>query len=89
MSRGPLFVEASAYRRRRLRDAALMLPVFGAFLVLLPILWAPAATDRRDTAPDGIYLFAIWAVLIAVAAVMARPLSQSDGDTDPPAPRRD
>lgn len=84
MKRGPMFVEAARYRRRRLRDGARMLPVFGAFLVLLPILWAPAATDRRDTAADGIYLFAIWALLILAAAVMSRPLSRTDGEGAPP-----
>ncbi|WP_145106223.1 hypothetical protein [Cereibacter sediminicola] len=72
--RSPLFLARRSYRKRRLRDAARMLPVLGAFLFLLPILWEPAATDRRDTAPDGIYLFAIWALLILAAAVMARGL---------------
>ncbi len=62
--RSPLFLARRSYRRRRLRDAARLLPVFGAFLFLLPILWEPAATDQRDTAPDGVYLFAVWAVLI-------------------------
>ncbi|HMO07490.1 MAG TPA: hypothetical protein PKD10_07550 [Paracoccaceae bacterium] len=84
MTRGPMFVEAGRYRRRRLRDAARMLPVFGAFLVLLPILWAPALTERRDTAPDGIYLFAVWAVLILAAFAMARPLSRTEQDGAPP-----
>lgn len=89
MTRGPMFVGEARYRRRRLRDGARMLPVFGAFLVLLPILWAPALTERRDTAPDGIYLFAVWAGLILVAAVLARPLSRTDEDTASPGPDED
>jgi hypothetical protein len=74
----PVFVNPGTYRRRRLRDAARLLPVVGGFLFLLPILWAPGITDRSDTAPDGIYLFAVWAGLVACAAVMARPLSEED-----------
>ncbi|SNX73373.1 hypothetical protein SAMN05878503_11552 [Cereibacter ovatus] len=69
--RAPLFLARRGYRRRRLRDGARMLPLFGAFLFLLPILWEPAASERRDTAPDGIYLFVVWALLILVAAAIA------------------
>lgn len=72
--RGPLFLAPRSYRRRRLRDGARLLPVLGAFLFLLPILWAPAQTEGRDTAPDGIFLFAVWGLLIGIAALLARPL---------------
>jgi hypothetical protein len=80
----PTFVNPGTYRRRRLRDAARLLPVVGAFLFLLPILWAPGVTERRDTAPDGIYLFAIWAVLIVIAAALSRRLGD-ESDVPPPA----
>jgi hypothetical protein len=61
-----------------------MLPVFGVFLIVLPILWSPAATAARDTAPDGIYLFVVWAGLVAGAALLARNLRPEDdaGDED-------
>ena len=78
--RRPLFLPRARYRRRRLRDAARLLPVFGAFLFLLPILWSPATTMLNDTAPDGIYLFAVWAGLIAVAGVLSRHLKPDDAD---------
>ncbi|MGP3696148.1 hypothetical protein [Rhodobacter sp. NSM] len=80
--RSPLFLARRSYRRRRLRDAARVLPIFGSFLFLLPILWEPAATDRRDTAPDGVYLFVVWALLILVAGAMApglRAEAREDG----------
>jgi uncharacterized membrane protein len=81
--RGPLFVGRASYRRRRLRDAARMLPVFGAFLFLLPILWDPANSTGRDTAPDGLYLFWVWGGLISVAALLAPGLSAGlDDDSD-------
>lgn len=72
--RGPLFVAQRSYRLRRLRDGARLLPFLGGFLFLLPILWAPGQTDQRDTAPDGIYLFAIWGVLILIAGFLSRRL---------------
>ncbi len=34
----PLFLARAPYRRRRLRDAARLLPVVGGFLLLLPLL---------------------------------------------------
>lgn len=81
--RGPLFLARRGYRRQRMRDGARMLPVFGAFLVFFPLLWEPGLTEGRDTAPDGIYLFVVWAGLIAVAMVLAPGLSGPEVE-DPP-----
>lgn len=85
MNRGrtPLFLKRRSYRKRRLRDAARMLPVFGLFLILVPILWKPGETARPDTAPDGIYLFVVWAGLVLVAALMAPGLADDSADDDP------
>ncbi|MGQ0564544.1 MAG: hypothetical protein ACT4OK_05670 [Gemmobacter sp.] len=76
--RRPLFLPRARYRRRRLRDAARLLPLFGGFLFLLPVLWSPATTAARDTGPDGIYLFAVWAGLIVVAGLLSRALRGDD-----------
>ncbi|MFN4153154.1 MAG: hypothetical protein ACK4HF_00735 [Paracoccaceae bacterium] len=80
----PLFLRPASYRQRRRRDAARLLPVVGIFLVLLPVLWAPQNTFHRDTAPDGIYLFVIWALLIGLAMLISRSLNASDDDPDTP-----
>lgn len=79
--RGPVFLARRSYRQRRMRDAARLLPVAGAFLFLLPILWAPAETEARDTAIDGVYLFVVWFVLIVTAALMARGLGRHEQET--------
>ena len=79
--RAPLFLKRQSYRRRRLRDAARMLPIVGIFFFLLPILWSPGETLRKDTAPDGVFLFAIWLGLVAVAAALAPGLA-AEGDDD-------
>ncbi len=80
--RAPLFLRPAHYRLRRRRDAARLLPVLGSFLFLLPILWAPARSFDRDTAPDGIFLFVAWGGLIFLAFVISQSLAKpgrSDG----------
>lgn len=78
--RAPLFLARTPYRRRRLRDAARLLPVFGAVLIALPVLWGPTEVGGRSLAADSVYFFAVWALLIAIAAAFAPGLSRSDGD---------
>ena len=74
----PLFLARASYRRKRLRDAARLLPLVGLGLLLLPLLWLP---EVRATlvAGDLIYMFSIWLVLIVVAAVFAPALRKRDG----------
>ncbi len=68
-------------RRRKWVDAARILPYAGLFAVFLPILWAPGNADPpRSTAADGLYLFALWAVLIAAAFVVVRGLDRRGAD---------
>ena len=84
----PLFLARRAYRWRRVTDAARLLPVAGAVLVLLPILWRPAATPEPDTARGAVYLFAVWGGLIVLSLLLSRRLmrgeepGRGDGDGD-------
>ena len=43
----PKFLARSSYRRRRIIDAARILPVLGLFIFLIPVLWHPADTPER------------------------------------------
>jgi peptidoglycan/LPS O-acetylase OafA/YrhL len=79
--RRPLFLARAPYRRRRLRDAARLLPILGLFLLLLPLLWAPTA-QMTLTADDVIYFFAVWLCLIALAAAFAPGLRGGDGSDE-------
>ena len=85
MPQGPLFLARAVYRRRRLRDAARLLPVVGLLLVLLPAFGQNPAGQHADTA---IYLFSIWALMIGVAAALAPSLMRADaeGGTEPESP---
>lgn len=77
----PLFLARAPYRRRRLRDAARLLPVLGIFLFLLPLLWAPS--DRIVLrAADVVYFFLVWSVLIGIAAAFAPGLRGGDPSDD-------
>ena len=78
MRNRPLFLARAVYRRRRLRDAARLLPLVGLLLVLLPALGRETGGDARD----AVYLFVLWAGLIAAAAVLAPGLSRHEGDPD-------
>lgn len=78
--RVPLFLKRRSYRQRRMRDAARLLPIFGAFFFLLPVLWSPGRSPEPDTAPDGIYLFVIWFLLILGAAALAPGLTSGPDD---------
>lgn len=71
----PLYLARETYRRRRLMDAARLLPLLGVFLLALPVFWNPEQAEQPDTAGEGIYLFIIWAVLIVAAFIFARGLA--------------
>lgn len=85
MSRPPraVFVERRTYRRRRLSDAARLLPVLGALLFLVPVLWNSDSEDSGSTASGGIYIFLVWGALILIAYFLSRHLVRSDPDETP------
>lgn len=84
--RRPLFLGRIPYRRRRLRDAARLLPVFGTFLFILPALWSPVgeagAEGQRLLSGDVVYFFTIWLVLVLIAAAFAPGLISSEDEAE-------
>ncbi len=60
-------------RRRRVRDAAGLLPLLATVLMLIPILWAAA----RTTSSALVYVFSAWALLIGLSAALSRSLSRT------------
>ncbi len=76
--RPPLFLARAVYRRRRLRDAARLLPVLGLFLLLLPLMWGDPS--GKGAGQSVVYVFVVWVVLIALAAYLAPGLARPESD---------
>jgi peptidoglycan/LPS O-acetylase OafA/YrhL len=75
--RRPLFLARAPYRRRRLRDAARLLPVMGLLLLILPLFWTARAQVTLSSG-DVTYFFLVWAGLIALAAAFAPGLRSGE-----------
>ena len=69
---GPVFLERQTYRRRRIMDAGRFLPFVGAFLFLVPVLWAGTV----QTTSGIFYIFGLWLILIGIAGLLSRKLAQ-------------
>ncbi len=72
--RSPVFLERDTYRRRRIMDAARFLPLLGAVLFAVPLLWPkpgdPAEAGEAVTMSTALfYVFGVWAGLILLAAL--------------------
>lgn len=63
-----LVLERQSHKRRRLADAARLLPVLAFIMLLLPALWT-------TTASALIYIFSTWAILILVVGLISKRLS--------------
>ncbi len=71
----PVFFERRTYRRRRLQDAARLVPVIGAFAWLIPLLWPRGAEAGPPMGQALIYMFSVWCLLIVVGAILSRKLT--------------
>jgi hypothetical protein len=81
--RQPLFLARESYRKRRLRDGARVLPIFGTVLLMLPLMW-PA--QPQMVLSHWIFVFVLWLALIALAAILAPGLGESETASAPDAP---
>jgi len=79
--REPLFLARQNYRRRRLADAARLVPVLGALLFMIPIL--ATSGGGASTARGGMYVFLVWLALIGVAGFLSRRLVERSGAASP------
>lgn len=89
-----LFLERRSYRQRRLMDALRLLPLLGAVLWAVPLLWGqPEAQTVADegagvhgvpTSHAMLYIFGVWAVLAFLALFLSLRLDRSVDKTDAP-----
>ena len=71
---GPVFLERTGYRQRRLVDAIRLLPVLGAALWAVPLLWRSGQTVGSVAL---LYVFGAWVLLVILAALLSRALGRS------------
>lgn len=83
--RPPLFLEREAYQRRRMADAARLLPMIGALLWLLPLLWWGSSSSAPSLSSVMVYVFSVWIGLILLAMVISPRLRVSSAPPVPPA----
>lgn len=73
--------------RRKLRDRSIALVLVGVVLLMPPVAGISLIDGKVGGVPIPLlYVFAVWALLIAGAVVLARPLWDSDKAmaADPP-----
>jgi hypothetical protein len=76
-----VFLERRTYRKNRLQDAARLLPVLGMILFFGPVF---ISDDTGGEAGAGtglaewlVYCFVVWAMLIALTALVNRALANA------------
>ncbi len=89
-----LFLERRSYRQRRLMDALRLLPLLGAVLWAVPLLWGqPEALPATDegarahgvlTSHAMLYIFGVWGFLAFLALFLSLRLDRSVDKTDAP-----
>jgi hypothetical protein len=84
MQREPTHVAPE--RSARARDAARLLPIFGLFLLMPPVISLFAVpADVAGVPLLVLYLFAVWLALVLGAALLGRLLEPRTAPEDPPA----
>jgi Cu/Ag efflux pump CusA len=79
----PVFLGRQSYRRRRLRDAAQLLPVLGSALWLIPLLWPTGVGEGVLNSTALLYVFGVWIGLILCALVLSLLLDRGgEGGTE-------
>jgi drug/metabolite transporter (DMT)-like permease len=82
----PVFLARTSYRQRRLRDAARLLPILGAALWMIPLLWlrksmAAEGETAQLTSIGVIYIFGVWSGLILLSFLLSRVLRYDEDVT--------
>ena len=63
------FLERQSYRLRRLIDTIRMLPVIGAVLWAVPLLWRQSEDSGKVMTSDAIiYIFLVWLFMVVGGA---------------------
>ncbi len=72
-------------RSRKAPDAAIVLPLFGVFLLMPPVIGLFASPLSIWNVPlIVLYIFGVWAGLILCAIILARHLDDAPASPPPP-----
>ena len=66
----PVFLQRASYRKRRLRDAAKLVPFLGMVLLAIPLAWTTGDPAEQIGANGVLYIFGVWLLLIVLTAVL-------------------
>lgn len=78
------FLERQSYRRRRLIDTIRIVPVLGAMLWSVPLLW-PTPEEGGDTVASSdaiVYIFLVWLGLVLIGGGSAYMMKRSDAQEE-------
>ena len=80
-----VFLERRSYRRRRLIDGARIVPILGAWLFMLPLLWPSVDGHRED--PHALsyaltYIFLIWMGLAIASGIFVLVLGRAEPEDE-------
>ena len=78
------FLERQSYRRRRLIDTIRMVPVLGAVLWAVPLLWPTPEEEGGSVASSDaiIYIFLVWLALVLLGGWCAYRMKRSDAQEE-------
>jgi len=85
----PTFLARTTYRQRRLRDAARLLPLVGAVLVAIPLLWPREGEAAAATSSAITYIFGVWVILIVLSFVLSIRIDPDDDPAERPRPDKE
>ena len=91
MARGSarqIFLETRSYRRRRVVDGLRLLPIIGAWLFLVPILW-PEGAEAPPMSAVLLYIFSVWLGLTVLAGLLIALQRHLGPDPEPEPPASD
>lgn len=80
MPNGPVFLERQTYRMRRLMDAVRLLPLLGAALWMVPLMWPLPEAEGGGIAMSSAlqYLFGVWLMLVVMRLILWRKTRVQD-----------
>lgn len=76
-SKMPVYLARASYRQRRLRDVMRVLPFVGFLAWIMPTM----AGILPASSTVGLYIFAVWMILIASSALINRRLIRQADDS--------